>query len=578
MAGTTGRRPDRISRPGRYQGFSDPRYDVVRTSQYVRSHDGTRLAIDIYRPAHGDRPADGAFPAIVESMRYLRRRASPQRGSTNYVEHGYVYVVADQRGAGASFGTRRGDYTPEELADNAHLIEWVARQPWCDGQVAMTGTSYGGITQLLTAALRPAGLVAIAPTVASFDAYLRTHPHGVWTPQHFIADATRPMDLGLPPHDLDLRVDADLDGSDLAAARQAHLDNVYPHHVQTPGLLRDTIVATLGYAPGTDSSPSAQAAAIRASGVAIHQTAGWHDGAVTSQLAAFRSLGGQITVGPWNHWDIDPEVDGIEHLRFFDRYVKGIDNGFDTEPPVRLLQPAGEWRLLPTWPPPDTHDVRLHLGPGRAGIVDSVNDGILTAGTQPGAVDEYAVDRDVVVFDGTYDKLSRRWDGDLTPGLDRRALTYTGPALVRDLEVVGHPLVHLWLQSTSADGYLFVFLEDVDGAGRSHYVTDGLLRLSHRRVDPDAEPWRSLGVPFHPGRRADHAPLVPGEVADVVLDLYATSHRFRAGHRVRLTVAGAMEHYFETPDDLRLGAAPTLRIHHGRLHPSGLTLPVDDRS
>ena len=577
MTEESGHRSDRVSRPGRYRGFSEPRFEVLRSSLYVASHDGTRLAVDVYRPGLGGRPADGAFPAIFESMRYLRRRSSPQRGTTNYVEHGYVYVVADQRGTGASFGTRRGDYTPEELADNVHLVEWIGQQPWSDGRVAMTGSSYGGITQLLTAALRPSGLVAIAPNVASFDAYHRTHPNGVWTPQHFIAERTRPMDLGLPPFDIDLRVDADVDGSQLAAAQEAHHGNVYPHHVQTPYLLRDTVVGTLGYAPGTDSSPAHHVDAIRDSGVAVFQTAGWHDSGVTTQLAAFRALGGQLMVGPWDHWDIDPDLDGIEHLRFFDRYLKDVDNGFDTEAPVRLLQPDGEWRLAPTSPLPEGREMQLHLGPGRTGSVDSVNDGLLAEQPQAVGADVYAVDREVAVFDGRYDKLSRRWDGDLTAGLDRRGLTYTGAALEQDLEVVGHPVVRLWLQSTASDGYLFAFLEDVDGDGCSRYVTDGLLRLSHRRVDPDAEPWRSLGVPFHPGRRADHAPLVPGEVADVVLDLYATSHRFRAGHRIRLTVVGAMEHCFETPEDLRLEAAPTIRVHRGRLHPSGLTLPVVDR-
>ena len=136
-----------VSKLGQYKGYTEPIYDQwVRTSQYVTVWDGTRLAVDILRPARGGVPVEEPLPVIWTHDRYQRAIISPM-GNTitqlwgdpwleTMLLHGYVVGVVDVRGGGASYGTRTGEFSPEESQDAYDITEWFAAQPWNRGRSA----------------------------------------------------------------------------------------------------------------------------------------------------------------------------------------------------------------------------------------------------------------------------------------------------------------------------------------------------------------------------------------------------------------------------------------------------------
>ncbi|MDH5468814.1 MAG: CocE/NonD family hydrolase, partial [Candidatus Aminicenantes bacterium] len=171
---------DKISRFGEYKGYSEEVYDSsVRSSLYLTMRDGIKIAIDIIRPAKGGKVAEEPLPVLWTHTRYRRAviREGKVRSSADspqmqaLIKRGYVLAVADVRGSGASFGSWQGIWTKEESQDAYEITEWLAVQPWCNGNIGMMGGSYLGITQLMAAGTNPPHLKAIFPVVALFDVY-----------------------------------------------------------------------------------------------------------------------------------------------------------------------------------------------------------------------------------------------------------------------------------------------------------------------------------------------------------------------------------------------------------------------
>ena len=223
------------------------------------------------------------------------------------------------------------------------------------------------------------------------------------------------------------------------------------------------------------------------------------------------------------------------------------------------------WKSAPVWPPPGAVWQSLFLAA----------DHLLTR--QPAAVESaverYQVDKTATSGPGSRWGLivgtgGRRGYGDRR-NADRSLLTFTTRPLQEDLEVTGHPVVRLFLSANASDGAVFAYLEDVRPNGDVRYITEGQLRLIHRRVG--TSPLPGDPVPFHSYVRADGRPLASGEVAEVAFDLLPTSFLFRAGHAVRLAIAGADSPAFEAP----LPTSPLIyNVHRDQPHPSRLELPT----
>lgn len=576
---------EKISAPGRYSGYSSPIYtDVVRISQYIPTRDGTRLAADIFRPAENGVPVDDPLPVIWTLHRY--HRATPLGDQLNtildvapelrdLIRHGYVVAAVDTRGSGASFGTAQGVFTPEEARDAYDVTEWFAAQPWCSGAVGMYGLSYLGITQYLAASAQPPHLKALFPMMAMFDMYSFIYPGGVlaenfvlrWGANTFLLDRIVPA----------APVDDDPDGALLRRAIAEHRANANVYALAQQFPFRDSTAPDGVTQFHIAWSPATWRDAINASGVAIYHLGGWYDMYPRDTLLWYANLSvpQRIIITPWSHNGRGQFDLGAEHLRWFDYWLKGIDNGIMDEPPIVYYvmgaPRATAWRTAGQWPLPQQQLTPFYFAAADSAAGESLNDGRLAFEPQESGADTYTPDYSTTT--GTTNRWTDGYGGgfgyaDMRPQ-DARSITYTTPPLETDVEITGHPVVHLWVSVDAEDSDFFVYLEEVMPDGRSHYITEGVLRASHRALH--TPPFDNFGLPYHRSYAADVEPLTPGEPVELVFDLHPTSNIFDAGHRIRVRVSNADAGNFAA---LVLDPPPSITIHRDAAHPSRIVLPV----
>ena len=580
----------RVSTLGRYQGYSEAVFDGwVRTSQYVTVRDGTRIAIDLFRPTKQGIPHEMPLPVIWEHRRYQRasidedgaihsqldREDHPMR---KVVPHGYVFAVAAVRGSGASFGSRVDATPPAESRDAYDITEWLAAQPWCSGAVGMYGISYSGTAQFMAASTAPPHLKAIFPEMAMFDLYDFCYPGGIFRYRFMEAWAGMVQALDLHQSRTPAPVDEDKDRALLKQAARQHRGNFDLHRVAQAGC-RDASFAGLGQIYLTNT-PSTYIDEIRASKIAVYQRAGWFDMYPRDMLLWLCNLDNpkKIAIGPWNHYQSHGVDRGTEMLRWFDYWLKGIDNGIMEEPPIVYCvmdAPADRMiRWAHQWPLPEAKPTQYDFWAGPSGSIDSVNDGLLLRreSSFAPAVSESGVDVYTVDYTTTSGSDTRWMPGspqypDMATN-DRKALTYTTEPLTATIEIIGHPVVHLWLHCSADDVEVFAYLEDVDSAGRSTYITEGCLRASRRALLK--APYNRLGLPFCRGFEEDVTPL-PDEPVELVFDLLPTAQHFKAGHRIRLAITCADKDSYR---HIHQDPVPTIRLLRDASHRSGVILPV----
>lgn len=119
-----------------------------------------------------------------------------------------------------------------------------------------------------------------------------------------------------------------------------------------------------------------------------------------------------------------------------------------------------------------------------------------------------------------------------------KMLSFTSAPLTADADVTGHPVVALKLASDQPDGVVHAYLEDVASDGRVTYLTEGVLRLSRRKISASPPPYWQAG-PFQTLARADYAPMPPGRMETVSLVMFPLSARIKTGHRIRVSISGA---------------------------------------
>ncbi|UCE40898.1 MAG: CocE/NonD family hydrolase [Candidatus Aminicenantes bacterium] len=584
---------EKISKFGEYKGYSEEIYDSsVRTSQYLTMRDGIKIAIDIVRPAQADKVHEDPLPVVWTHTRYRRSfvrdgKLRSELDSPFYqtlLKHGYVLAAADVRGSGASFGSWQGIWSQEETQDAYEITEWLASQPWCDGKIGMAGGSYLGITQLMAAGTKPPHLKAIFPVVALLDIYAVAYPGGVFYHdfiQHW-SELTAKMDTQV----IAAPVDEDKDEALLKSAIADHKLSRPLIEIFMPLKYRDSVDQVTGVQPFYTWHPAAFLEGINESVVPIYLWCGWMDSFTREGFSMFRNFKNpkKIVMGAWSHSPRDPDIQKeafmpaiVEEIRWFDYWLKGIDNGIMDEPPIRYhvmnAPKDNEWRTADEWPLPEQNPTKYYFHAGPSGSVASVNDGRLSTEqlSSNSGKDDYAVD--YTTTSGT----ATRWDNavggsfdypDMTAN-DEKGLTYTTETLEKDLEITGHSVVHLWASSTATDGDFFALLEEVDAEGVSHYVSEGALRASHRALH---EPYYdNLGLPFHRSHEEDMVELKPGEPAELAFDLQPISNVFNAGNRIRITITCADKDNASTPE---LSPPPTVSVYRNTQHASYITLPV----
>jgi putative CocE/NonD family hydrolase len=432
-----------------------------------------------------------------------------------------------------------------------------------------------------------------------FDLYSFSYPGGVFLDDalDMWANSTNELlDKQLPP----VPVDEDVDGSLARAAQAEHQVNVNIHEQSSQQPYRDAVDGQTGEQTYLARSLYRFLPGINESGVAVYAIAGWFDGWPRDHAVWFDNLTvpKRVLFTPFDHvmgtdpgWqamsgallDGDFQIGQIatfldaEYLRFFDHHLKGIDNGIMHEPPVwyyTLGAPADQaWSSSEEWPLANQEPTRYYFGAGPSGSVASLNDGSLDTTTPSADVgqDDFVVDYATTM--GPKTRWQRVVGGEFEYGdmaeRGTASLTYTTPPLADPLEITGHPIVHPWVSSSADDGDLFVYLEKVQADGYVHYLTEGVLRASHRALaDP---PYRYIGLPYHRSFAEDVEPLPADTPVELVFDLHPTSVLFQSGERLRVRVVGADADTFLTPE---LDPAPTVSVHRDAAHASYIELPV----
>jgi uncharacterized protein len=533
----------------------------------VPMRDGAELAADVYLPPRAE---EEPVPAIVTATPYGKDGETLiSDEAVSYQSNGYAFVAADVRGRGKS----EGDWLAfvNDAKDTHDLIEWAAAQPWCNGKVGTTGLSYMGWVQWAAASELPPHLCAMVSTSAA-GRWQQEIPYTNGVFQLYFAwwaFATRrriPENYGLEHHDWDqiLRTLPFEDMGKVINGTGPNWDDL---------CRRDTLDDFYRALRYEDR--------YREIDVPCLHVTGWYD--QEDLLGAFHHYehmsaespardSQYLLVGPWSHVKSrqpDSECGGIEfgaeaahdmdaeHLRWFDHWLKGRDNGLGDVDRVRIFEPGrNAWRGAASWPLSDSTSV-LYLAPGRLG-------------EQPPdaeSADEFRYDPADPVLTGLD---VRKYPFEDIP-LDQTAsearddvLCYTSEPLTEAVTVSGWATAELHASSDGDDTDWHVKLTDVTPDGRSLRVTLGCLRAACR--DSLEEP----------------APLVPGQTYQFNVELWPTHHVFLPGHRIRLTVTSSDFPWFARSMNrfgpARSQAQPRIAVNtvrHGGANASRLLLPVE---
>ncbi|MGA0934199.1 MAG: CocE/NonD family hydrolase [Pseudohongiellaceae bacterium] len=542
-----------------------------RSSLYVPVRDGTRLAMNVYRPVRNGQVIDAPLPVIFVFTPYRARYRNADgdiveltqgnMGIHELLASGYVIAQADVRGKGASFGARRGFQDRTEANDGYDLVQWLAGQPWSNGIVGMVGCSYVGGTTVHVASTQPPALKAIFTGATDLDKFDFVRRGGITAQFNTRPDEPLSDDLMSVP------VDADTDGSLLREAVAQHAGNTPMAPLWYGMPFRDS------YSPLTDSrfweevGPYPYLDAIKASGIATYVWSNLQDEPTSQVILLAQNLGSRLLVGPGSHCQPPPDFDlGGEVLSFMDYHLKGIDNGFADKPRTTLWvenAPEGQhWKRGDFLPGDEATTQPWYFSDRNTQPDDPANNGGLLAKPAASASQSFTVN--YAVGAGEYFSF---W----AEPQDANGLTYSTAALAQDVHLEGYPVAHLALAADREDVNVFVYLEEVDAAGQVTMLSMGRLAASYRALSEP--PYDMLGLPYHSGHEADHQPLVPGETVSMAIALMPVSRIIPAGHRLRMTVAGADARQRNLAD-IRETPAPVLTLQLGGEQGSRIHLPV----
>lgn len=495
-----------------------PNHVTVQDHVVLRMKDGTELSARTWLP---DCAHEGPVPAILEYIPYRKRFGSAARDEMTHgylSGHGYACVRVDIRGSGESEGILTDEYLPSELDDGVQIIDWIASQPWCDGNVGMMGISWGGFNALQIAALQPEPLKAIMAASATDDRYADDvhHMGGCllgdnlsWASVMF-AYNSMPPDPALVGHKWRRMWFDRLEGSGFWL-------ETWLRHQRRDAYWRHGSVCE-------DYSD------IR---IPVMTVSGWADGYTNSVFRMLENLNvpRRGLVGPWAHTyphigRPGPAIDFLAELkRWWDRWLKGEENGVmdepmllawmqDSEPPTtQYAERDGRWVREDSWPSPNIETRRFALREGELPDLEDAPEtrtdsqsirSPLTTGLFAGKWCSYASGPDLA-----HDQ--RQEDGG--------ALVYETEPLSEPIEILGAAVLKLAFQADRPAAMIAARLSDVRPDGSATRITYGLLNLTHRNS------------------RSHPEPLEPGQPGTAEVQLNHIGQRIPAGHRLRLSLS-----------------------------------------
>ncbi len=540
---------------------------VTCETTMVPMRDGTLLATDVYRPS-----TPGPHPVLMQRSPFGGRLGHACfEGASNvmafWAENGFVALLQDVRGTGRSQGTFRP--IVQEQADGYDAVEWAATQQWSTGKVGMLGTQYFGVTQWQAALAAPPHLTAISPGQTATDYHDHwTYMNGVfdlWFAQSWILNYLAP-----DAHQRQLRqkgmpaADARKAGDEYLARGKQSVFATWVHHVPLSSFPEFRTLAPYYYEwldhPNYDDywakvDVEAQWSKIKVPAL-VH--GGWGDLFAVGSIRGYQGMrahagsdlarsdtrlvmqsGGHGGLGVLSYANADSVSLRQVQLRFFDRHLKGLDNGLEKDPRVQLFlqippdegtKAGGQWVSGETFPLPGTEHVRFYLSSkGRAHTANG--DGVLsTSRPEPGPANTF-------VYDPAKPAPSHGGGLCCTPlgpyfgsgaqdqsDLERRddVLVFTSAPLTSDLAVIGQAKVKFWATSSARDTDFTAKLVDVYPSGFAQNVLDRVVRARFRR-----------------GSKLAPSLIEPGKPYEYEIDLGYTASVVKAGHRLRLDVSSS---------------------------------------
>ena len=524
--------------------------------------DGITLDADILRP-----DADGRYPVLLSVHAYDKRdqmmpippsafshvRGHIEAGDSGFfVRRGYVHVILNVRGTGASGGLY-DNLGPQTIDDICTAIAWLAAQPWSNGRVGMFGISFFAIVQPLVAARKPPALRALFAPYGYTDMYRDRYYHGgilshkfmqLWIPSLHNPRISGALVNELDPAAFQAKVAQALQDDELTEVPflQRALESAQSGpHALIAGILCQPLDSAYYRARSVDY----------AEGIEIPGYFGACWGVYGLHLpGAFRSFDGwcgpkRLTIGPSVYLDRPFYQYHLEALRWFDHWLKDNDTGMLDEPPVQLfIEGTGRWKQADTWPLPETRFTRFYLH----------ENGVLS-------------ERDYVVAEGTTSFADSPYA--------HESMTFWTPPMVETTEICGPIALNLYGSTTDTDVLWFISLLHRDGEGHERVLTRGWLRGSQRALDPErSKPWQ----PYHRHERRE--PLTPGTIYEFNIEVRPYGIELKPGERIGLRIKCADDdipaNNLEVINMGHLSRANGARItiHHNDQHPSHLILPI----
>ena len=604
---------------------------VVERNVMITMRDGVKLACDIYRPAKDGKAVDGKFPVILERTPYGKQTA--ETWALYFVPRGYIAIGQDIRGRFDS----EGKWRPfrDDGADGFDTLTWIGAQAWSDGGVGTVGTSYPGGTQHALALANPPFLKAMIPADAMSD-------FGRYGVRHNGAFEMRWMNwifnIGGP------------NGSHAAgdpATKEALLKLGEQVREYAKGMplrrgasplklnpdYEDWLVEAMSHGDYDSFWKDAGADVVEHvaeyKDIPVYHLDGWYDSWGTQvanlnyvTLSKTKKSLQRLIMGPWTHGGRTHSYAGEAEFgseaaidfnafqqRWFDHWLKRIDNGVDREPPVRIyvmgggdahktpegrIFVGGHWRDEKEWPLARAKDTPYYLHadgvlsarrPANEAATSYQFDPMHPVPTLGGNISSHNApsshhntitrsgDSENLMEQGAYDQRCRVeiWTCDDTRPLSARndVLVFQTEPLAEDMEVTGRLIVHFWASSSASDTDFTAKLIDVYPAnadfpaGVDLNVADSIVRTRYRD---------SL----------EHATLMkPGTAYPFTIEMYPTSLVFKRGHRIRVDVSSSNFPRFdvnpntgEALNDNRRWAVAVNTIYHDAQHPSHIVLPV----
>jgi putative CocE/NonD family hydrolase len=603
---------------------ADRSYGIVETKNVmVAMRDGVKLAADIYRPTQNGQVMDSKFPVILVRTPYNKDGATEVANAL--VPHGYVVVIQDVRGRYKSDGHWRP--LVDDPNDGFDTAQWIGSQPWCDGGIGTVGSSYAGATQHALAIGNAPYVKSMVPrnAMSDFGRYGVRH-NGAFELRFFNWVFTLGNASGTP--------------NALLAARRAASDPEAAQALVDMGMHVPEYVRGLPLRPGATPlkfAPDYETWLIEAmshgdydefwkdAGASVvdhlaeykdvpeYHTTGWYDSWGTP-VANLNYVGlrrekkslQRLIIGPWIHSSENLSYAGEAqftgdaaldltafHLRWFDHWLKGVDNGVDREPPVQIyvmgggdahktpegrIFVGGHWRNEQEWPlarsaptpyylhadgilspdkPAEDRPITYQFDPRNP--VPTLGGNISSQGT--------------LMFQGAADQRCRSdfWLCSDTKPLSARndVLVFQTPPLANDIEVTGRLIVKLWASSNALDTDFTAKLVDVYPpnadfpAGVDLNIADSIVRARYRNGLGKAELLR------------------PGQPYEFTIEMYPTSLVFKRAHRIRLDVSSSNFPRFdinpntgEPLNNNRRSQVAENTIYLDAKHPSQIILPV----